>query len=96
MLGVGRAEPAHRLGQDLAVAARAVGLKLRLELVVAGELVVGVVVAEHARELAANAAVPVDQRPVAVEGRPALHVGELSHATAHFETVIGTVREDCP
>ena len=51
----------------------------RLELVVAGEQRVGAFLAEDARELAADAAVPVDQRAVAVERRPPVgHGGELS------------------
>src|SRR5439155_26242126 len=64
------AEPAHRLGQHLAVGAPAVGLELGLELVVAVELLVGALLAEDARELATDSAVPIDQRAVAVERRP--------------------------
>src|SRR5436190_721784 len=44
-----------------------------LELVVTVEQLLHALVAEDARELGAHAAVPVDQRPIAVEGRPPLH-----------------------
>ena len=44
-----RAEPAHRLGHHLAVGQLAVVLQLGLELVVAGELRVGLALAEDAR-----------------------------------------------
>jgi oligopeptide transport system substrate-binding protein len=44
-----------------------------LELVVLSELGVGFCLAEDPRQLAPDAAVPVDEGPVAVERRPALH-----------------------
>ena len=56
-----------------------------LELVVLGELRVSLVLAEDPRELAADAAVPVDERAVAVERRPALHARRL--AIAYWSTV---------
>ena len=68
-----RAQPAHRLRHHLAVGKRAVGLELGLELVVAAELLAGPVLAEDTGELCADPAVPVDQRAVAVERRPARH-----------------------
>ena len=52
---------------------RLVVLDGRLELVVLRELRVRLVLAEDPRELAPDAAVPVDKRAVAVERRPALH-----------------------
>ena len=67
-----RSELPHRVGHDLAIAPRATGLKRRLDLVVAVELLVGLILAEDARKLTANAAVPVDQRAVTVERRPAI------------------------
>ena len=45
----------------------------RLELVVLSELGVSLVLAEDPRELRPDAAVPVDERPVAVESRPPVH-----------------------
>jgi len=64
----------QRRGHHVAVAGvRALGLDPRLDLVVAGQQRVGLVLPEQTRELRADAGVPVDQRPVAVEGRPALH-----------------------
>ena len=50
---------------------------------VAGEQRVGPLLAEDARQLAADAAVPVDQRAVAVEGRPPVpgHGASLPTAT---------------
>src|SRR6266480_2995107 len=68
-----RGKPTHCLPQDLAVSELSVNLELRLENVVPHEQRIGAFLAEDARELAANAAVPVDQRPVAVEGGPAIH-----------------------
>ena len=65
----------ERQSQDLAVARVGVRLHLRLELVVARYELVRAAVAEDARELAADAAVPVDQRAVAVERRPAIGHG---------------------
>ena len=64
-------EPLERDREHFAVGADGVGLDLRLELVVALEQRVGASYAEQPRELAADPAVPVDQRAVAVEGRPA-------------------------
>src|SRR5439155_11297940 len=61
----------ERPGEHVAVAERSVRLGLGLELVVAVEQALRVLAAEEARELALDAAVPVDERPVAVEGRPA-------------------------
>ncbi len=54
---------------------RLVALDRRLELVVRRELRVRLVLAEDPRQLATDAAVPVDERAVAVERRPALHAG---------------------
>ena len=71
-LGLAGAEPPHRFGQDLAIGAAAVCLKCRFDVVEPAELGVGTCFAEHAAEDTANPAVPVNQRPVAVEGRPAL------------------------
>src|SRR5581483_7398056 len=74
-----RAEPLQRRGHHLAVRTRRVlRLHLRLDLVVAVELLVRPILAEDPRELAPDAPVPVDQRPVAVERGPALaHAGTL-------------------
>src|SRR5581483_4077462 len=81
----GRPETAHRLGHHLAVAqGRRRGLELRLELVVAVEQLAGALLAEHARELRAHAAPPVDEGAVAVEGRPALsHAPDRTRAAPH-------------
>src|SRR4029453_12730871 len=46
------------------------GLELALEHVVTREQGIGPFLPEHARKLAADPAVPIDQRPVAVERRP--------------------------
>ncbi len=62
----------HRVGHDRAIAPGATGLKRRLDLVVAVQLLVGLILAEDTRELTPNAAVPVDQRAVTVERRPAV------------------------
>jgi hypothetical protein len=68
-----RAEPGERDGHHLAVApARLLPLDLRLELVVRVQELAAARGAEQALQLAPDAAVPVDQRAVAVEGRPAL------------------------
>ena len=73
-------EPREREREHVAVAARRLlALHLRLDLVVAGRSRAGAPGAEEPLELGADAAVPVDQRPVAVEGRPApAHCGETS------------------
>src|SRR3954452_15226230 len=73
LLPCGSAETAHRFGQHVAVAHRPVALQLRLDLVVAREQLIRAVVVEDARQLGSDAAVPVDQRAVTVECRPALH-----------------------
>src|SRR3954468_11072482 len=72
LLALRCAECRHRVGHHLPVASSAPGLQRRLELVVALELRVGTFFAEDARELTADAAVPVDQRAVAIERRPTL------------------------
>src|SRR5438876_10767454 len=69
---VGSTELAHRLGHHLAVAQRSVCLERGLDVVIPLELVLRALLAEHAHKHGANAAVPVDQRPVTVECRPAL------------------------
>src|SRR4029077_20698506 len=80
-------EPAHRLGEHAAVAERTVALELGLDLVVADEEVVCPLGAEDACELRTHAPVPVDQRAVAVEGRPPLHG---SNATRRSRAAAGT------
>src|SRR5882724_1351264 len=65
-------ELAHCIRHDLSVGARTTGLKRRLELVVAAESLVRLVLAEDTRQLAADAAVPIDERAIAVERRPAV------------------------
>src|SRR5436305_2314568 len=71
-LGVVR-DALERLRQHLVVAEpRLVGLDRGLDLVVAGEQRFGVGVGPQVLELGADAAVPVDQRAVAVHGDPAL------------------------
>ena len=57
------------------------GLNLRLELVVASEQLIRPLHAEELLELGMDAAVPVDQRAVAVERRPALHAASLISAS---------------
>ena len=71
-LGLGGPELAHRSRHDLSVAALTPGLERRLDLVVAVEPHVSLVLAEHTRQLTADAAVPVDQGSVTVERRPAV------------------------
>jgi hypothetical protein len=72
-------KPHETDGQHLAVAGtRARRLDLRLELVIAGEQHRRVLDAEVPLELGSDATVPVDERAVAVECRPALrHGGSL-------------------
>ena len=75
MLGAGRrAELPHRFREHLAVGEGAVAPQLRLDLVIAPQLVISTLLAEYAHELGADASVPVDQRPVAVECRPPLRM----------------------
>src|SRR5438067_3091467 len=60
--------------EHLAVGAVALGLHPGLDLVVAGEQRIGIALAEQPRQRAADPAIPVDQRPVAVEGGEAVGV----------------------
>ena len=64
-------EQDERLVQDFAVGQRAFELDSRLDLVVALQELVDVGLRPETRKLPADAAVPVDERPVTVEGRPA-------------------------
>ena len=64
-------EEDERLAQNIPVRKRALELHARLDLVVALEQVGRVGVGPEARQLGADAAVPVHERPVAVERRPA-------------------------
>ncbi len=69
-------EPGQGHGEDVAVAAPGLlVLDLRLELVVGVQEPPRLRRPEQALELAADAGVPVDQSPIAVERRPALHGG---------------------
>ena len=75
-------EPLESDRQDLAVARAGVcRLDLRLELVVAREQALRVLDAEETLELGPDTPVPVHERAVAVEGRPAL---------GHLESLDGT------
>ncbi len=83
-LALGQREPRlvrerlERDRQDFAVRrARIVCLDPGLELVVANQEPVRELDAEELLELTMNAGVPVDERPVAVEGRPPLHAASL-------------------
>src|SRR5690242_2567078 len=78
----GRAETAHRFRQHLAVAARSILLQLGLDRPIALEQPVDPLVPEDPLELRAHTAVPVDQRAVAIKGRPALHAPELTPRSA--------------
>ena len=83
LLAGGSAETGERDGHHLAVAAAGIlPLDLRLELVVGVQQLAAARSAEQPLELAPDAAVPVDQRAVAVEGRPALHAGEPTSAAS--------------
>src|SRR3954466_5488471 len=101
LLAVWRAEPAHRLGHDLAVGQRAVVLELGLEFVVGTELVGGRVIAEDACQLSPDAGVPVDQCPVAVEARPPRHrVSLMAHGSyarrqRRFGTAVDESLQSC-
>ena len=66
-------ETLERPGQYLPVRELAICFELGLELVIPVQKPAGLPLAEDPRELTANPAVPVDERPVAVECRPALH-----------------------
>jgi len=71
-------KPFESDGQDLAVRrALSGGLDPRLELVVADQKLIGTLGTEELLELLANASVPVDERAVAIEGRPPLHTASL-------------------
>src|SRR6266545_1688708 len=75
LLTTRRPELEHGLAHDLSIRALATRLQLGFDVVVALELVVGSYLAEDARELTTNPAVPVDQRSVAIERRPDLGHG---------------------
>ena len=77
----------QRRGHHLAVAGlRALGLDPRLDLVVAGEQPVGLLFPEQTGELTPDPGVPVDQCPVAIEGRPA----HTPRVPAHSPTITPT------
>ena len=79
--GLGR-ELLERDGEHLPVRQpRIRGLNLPLELVVASEQLIRPPHAEELLELGMDAPVPVDQRAVAVERRPALHAASLISAS---------------
>jgi hypothetical protein len=87
LLAGGSAETRERDGHHVAIATtRILALDLRLELVVGVEELAAARSAEQPLELAPDAAVPVDQRAVAVEGRPAVHAGNLSRRRATART----------
>src|SRR5919108_730294 len=65
-------EQPERLAHDLAVRKRGPVLHPWLDLVVALEELLGIRLGPEARECLANATVPVDERAVAVERRPAI------------------------
>ncbi len=70
--------PGQGLAEHLPVADRSTALHLRLDPVVGGQQRSAVRVRPQPRERAADAALPVDQRPVAVECRPSLcHLCQL-------------------
>src|SRR5438552_8651573 len=76
LLVCGSAKPRKSNGHYLAIGpAWIFPLDLRLELVIRVQQLTGTRRAEEPLELAPDAAVPVDQRPVAVERRPALTSG---------------------
>ena len=83
----GSAETRERDGHHVAVApTRILALDLRLELVVRVQELAAARGAEQPLELAPDAAVPVDQRAVAVEGRPALHAAGTYTATRRYSS----------
>ncbi len=88
--GRSRREPLERQREHLRVAAVRLRLHLRLELVVAGAAGPAPLGAEEALEHAADAGVPVDQRAVAVEGRPAGHGPELIGAAVRESADAGS------
>src|SRR4029077_9246443 len=92
LLVAGRTEPRQRDRHHLAVAPRGIlPLDLRLELVVRGGLRAPAAGAEQPLELAPEARVPADQRPVAVERRPPLHT---ARAYRGWELVLEALEDD--